>query len=321
MGYLVLIVVVQGFIYPVVVHWVWSGEGWLGRNSIGGNGLMDFAGSGVVHITGGASALVGAAVIGPRTGRFSPDGVFNIRGTSIAFTTLGTMSLWFSWYGFNCVSTGAYGFMFSATRVAVTTTLGACAGGIGGMLVCIIHSGGPDILPTLNGILGGLVSITAGAVYMEPYLALVTGLLGGAGQYYASWLLEHLKVDDVVDAAPVHLFCGMWGLLAVGLFASPAYVPGGSVYYGVVYGGNPLQLGIQLLGGTVIFVWAAVLSGACFKVLAWFHTLRVTHEEEIEGLDKQLGDGEEELELVTQQFQPSTFQHGQFRSAVDNNGI
>uniref|UniRef100_A0A061RRM9 Ammonium transporter n=1 Tax=Tetraselmis sp. GSL018 TaxID=582737 RepID=A0A061RRM9_9CHLO len=174
-AYLFMTFLMQGFLYPVVVHWVWSGYGWLGKDIIGGNGLMDFAGSGVVHLTGGTCALVGAVVVGPRAGRFSPDSLWPMRGNSVAFATLGTMTLWFSWYGFNCVSTGSYSAMYEASRVAMATTMSACGGGLAGLVLNLAHTGAPDILQALNGILGGLVAVTAGAPYYEPYVALAGG--------------------------------------------------------------------------------------------------------------------------------------------------
>jgi Amt family ammonium transporter len=170
------------------------------------------------------------------------------------------------------------------------------------MLMNVVAYGHPDISPALNGILGGLVSITAGCAYFEPYIALIVGFLGGCLVYFGSWSLRSMKIDDALDAAPVHMLCGAWGVLATGLLASPKYIEG--PYYGCFYGGSPVQLGIQVAGMVAIFTWSASLSGTffyAFKHLGW---LRVGFDEEVSGLDKLMNDGALERD-TEQQFQPA----------------
>mmetsp|Transcript_17348 Transcript_17348/g.44451 ORF Transcript_17348/g.44451 Transcript_17348/m.44451 type:complete len:456 (-) Transcript_17348:906-2273(-) len=303
-AYLALSTLMPGWIYPVVVHWAWSGTGWLDASVVGGAGLLDFAGAGVVHLTGGTAALMGAYLIGPRTGRFSNNQVWALKTYSHALTTLGTFILWFCWYAFNCFSTQLYSQMYVSSRIAVNTTLGACGGGLGGLLLNFIVQGNPDISPALNGILGGLVSITSGCAYFEPYIALIVGFLGGCLVYLGSWGLRSVKIDDALDAAPVHMMCGAWGLLATGLLASPKFISG--PYYGCFYGGSAVQLGIQVAGMLAIFIWSACFSGAFFFVFKRRGWLRVGFDEEISGLDKLMTDGELERDTA-QQFQPAAY--------------
>lgn len=203
--YLIYTVMLSAFIYPVAVHWVWSGEGWLAAAPVGvlpGNGFKDFAGSGVVHVTGGVAALMGAWVIGPRLGRFDADGApVDIPGHSTTLSCLGCFILWFGWYGFNCASTLAYSDMYTASRIAVTTTLSAAAGGVVCLVIHTAHGYAPDVQPLLNGILGGLVSITAGCDVVEPYAAVVIGLIGGPVYYYSAALLLRLQVPALRSVA------------------------------------------------------------------------------------------------------------------------
>ncbi|GMH35890.1 hypothetical protein BSKO_03758 [Bryopsis sp. KO-2023] len=309
-AYLIYTMAITGFIYPVVVHWVWSGEGWLSpfrteegygffhdvpenlermpslKKSIG---LIDFAGSGVVHMTGGSAALVAASLLGPRVGRFDASGVKEFPQNSVALATLGTFILWFGWYGFNPVSTMCMrGCMHVASKTAVNTTLSAAAGGIAVVLVHALSGNPADVSPVLNGILAGLVSITASCAVVEPYGAVIIGLLGGIIYYFSTGLLKRMRIDDPLDASPIHLFCGAWGVFAAGLFATPqnlrnAY--GSDTDAGLFYGGNGAQLGVQILGMTVISMWSMFLSFILFfslKVTGW---LRVPKEEEIVGLD------------------------------------
>lgn len=302
-AYILYTIALTGFVYPVVVHWVWSPEGWL--TSIGDNneeekdvyisrrlGLIDFAGSGVVHMTGGGAALMATMVLGPRYGRFSSDGVpQHLPGQSIVLAALGVFILWFGWYGFNPVSTLAfYQSMYVASKCAVTTTLAASASGSAVLVFHIFAGYAPDVTPVLNGILAGLVSITAGCSVVEPYAAVIIGIIGGAMYYCASWGLLKLQIDDPLDASPVHFFSGMWGLLSVGFFATPAnlrnvYGASGKDMIGVLYGGDGHQLGVQILGVLVIAVWSCTLSYIIFQILKFLCILRVPQDEEITGLD------------------------------------
>ncbi|CAD7695065.1 unnamed protein product [Ostreobium quekettii] len=301
-AYLTYTFVITGLIYPVVVHWAWSSEGWLSAfrdvNHDGEHeivfeksvGLIDFAGSGVVHMTGGGAALMAAIILGPRYGRFAADGsVIDLPGSSIAFTTLGVLILWFGWYGFNPVSTLAfYGSMYVASKAAVTTTLAAAAGGVTVLVVHVAFHNQPDVAPALNGILAGLVSITAGCSVVEPYGSVCIGIVGGIVYYFSSWGLKKLQIDDPLDASPVHFFSGMWGVLSVGFFATPVNLEnayGSTTDVGIFYGGEGHQLGVQLLGATAIGVWTCGISFVLFMVLRMTGSLRVAQEDEITGLD------------------------------------
>ena len=204
------------FIYPVVVAWTWGG-GWL--STLFGVGYMDFAGSGVVHLTGGAAGLAGTTILGPRKGRFTNPEEFECH--NLPLVVLGTFALWFGWYGFNPGSTltmksGSDGAL--AAQVAMNTTLAAATGGITVFLLRYVIMKKYDVGALCNGILAGLVSITAGCGNMESGCAFATGLIGGFVYQAASMLLQKLKIDDPVDACPVHGFCGAWGIIAAGLF-------------------------------------------------------------------------------------------------------
>jgi len=295
-AYLVYTTCLTAFIYPVVVHWAWSTEGWLSAWTgddapyLKANGLIDFAGSGVVHMTGGAAALVGAVFLGPRTGRFTPTGaVVDMPGHSTVLAALGTFILWFGWYGFNPVSTLAFEYMGDAARVAVTTTLSAAAGGCTTLAIHVALKNPPDVFPALNGILAGLVSITAPCPVVEPWAAAFIGFVGGFVYYGSSSLLKKLQIDDPLDASPVHFFCGIWGVLSVGLFAEKEYV--GSVYgkdpdaYGAFMGGGGKQLGNQIIGVLAITGWVCSTCALVFGTLKALKMLRVSAEDEELGLD------------------------------------
>eukprot|EP00193_Tetraselmis_chui_P002035 CAMPEP_0177760892 /NCGR_PEP_ID=MMETSP0491_2-20121128/5513_1 /TAXON_ID=63592 /ORGANISM="Tetraselmis chuii, Strain PLY429" /LENGTH=448 /DNA_ID=CAMNT_0019276829 /DNA_START=9 /DNA_END=1355 /DNA_ORIENTATION=+ len=288
-GYLIYTTALTAFIYPVVVHWVWSGAGWLSakpEGSLPGNGFHDFAGSGVVHMVGGGSALVAAYVIGPRHGRFGPNKgqVNDMPGCSITLAALGTFILWFSWYGFNMVSTLSFSDMYTASRVAVTTTLSAAGGGASALILHVVNKNAPDVAPALNGILAGLVSITASCAVVEPYAAVIIGAIGASVYYYSAMLLRKLRIDDPLEASPVHFFCGMWGVIAVGLFATEEYLGGQS--WGSFYGGGVEQLGNQVVGLLGIAAWTFGTSGFMFYTLKRSAILRVNLADEIVGLDE-----------------------------------
>ena len=268
------------FVYPVVVHWTWSSEGWLTDGDIG-PGLLDFAGSGVVHMTGGGAALMGAYFLGPRIGKFEADGTpVDIPGHSSSLQCLGTFILWFGWYGFNCCSTGAWGDMVTATKVAVTTTLAAAAGGISALGCEVVAGKNADLPPILNGILAGLVSITAGCNVVEPWAAFVLGLIGGVVYTISCKLLIKMQIDDPLSASPVHFFCGAWGVIGTGLFATKA---NNGLLAGGATGGK--QLGIQFLGVLAIGAWTCILSGLLFIALKATGKLRVDTDAEEKGMD------------------------------------
>lgn len=296
-AYLAYTAALTGVIYPVVVNWGWSAHGWLSpwtgtEPYLGANGMIDFAGSGIVHMTGGVAALVGAIFLGPRTGRFSPSGeCIDMPGHSSVLVALGTFILWFGWYGFNPVSTLAFEYMETAARVAVTTTLGAAAGGVTALSIHYGFTKSLDVGPMCNGILAGLVSITGNCVVIEPWAAALIGAIGAAIYYGFSALLRKLKIDDPLDASSVHGACGAWGVIAAGLFAKQKYVlndygaEGGADDYGALYGGGGKQLGNQIAGVLAIIAWVGFTSSVLFGVLKYAGMLRVPVEEEEVGLD------------------------------------
>lgn len=232
-AYLIYSFIISLFIYPVVVHWVWSGAGWLNTysGSTEGNwGFTDFAGSTVVHSVGGWASLVGAMILGPRLGRFGPNGKPRvIPGHNMSLAALGTFILWLGWFGFNPgsqLAIASQGDADAVAMVAVTTNLAAAAGALGALFTAWLRYGKPDLGQTLNGVLGGLVAITAGCAYVDPLSSIIIGFIAGPIVVFSAELLEKLKIDDPVGAVPVHLVNGIWGTLAVGLFAS---VPGNTV--------------------------------------------------------------------------------------------
>merc|ERR1712070_455767 len=202
----------------------------------------------------------------------------------------GTFILWFGWYGFNPVSTLAFSLMEIASKVAVTTTLSACAGGCTVLGIHVAMRNPPDVGPVLNGILAGLVSITAPCVICEPYGAIFIGIIGGGIYFGTSMLLKKMCIDDPLDASPVHFFCGAWGVISAGLFATEfntrnAYGTS-SDDYGAFYGGGGKQLGIQFVGVLAIATWCCGLSGLLFFTLNQLKMLRVSPEDEAAGLDE-----------------------------------
>mmetsp|Transcript_33899 Transcript_33899/g.43551 ORF Transcript_33899/g.43551 Transcript_33899/m.43551 type:complete len:482 (+) Transcript_33899:138-1583(+) len=297
-AYLIYTIVLVCYVYPVVVHWGWSGVGWASawreENLLAGCGVTDFAGSGVVHTTGGVVALIGAVVIGPRTGRFDELGnPVPLQQQSFVFQTLGTLILWFGWYGFNAVSTLYIGnYAAPAARAMVTTTIAAASGAVSAVLVAKIKE--PDMIdPSAanNGVLAGLVGITASCSVVEPEGAFIIGLVAGAIYIGSSELLLKLKIDDVVNAAPVHMFCGIWGVIAAGLFASEdAYA---AAYYsaraskcaGAFYGGDGSALGAQIAFLIVLLLWTGFWGSLMFLIMKRLNILRVSKEIEDAGMD------------------------------------
>jgi len=294
-AYLIYTVVITGFIYPVVIYWGWSGSGWLypSTDHLEGNGFLDFAGSGLVHMVGGGCGLMGAIFLGPRIGRFRDDDgkVIEIQGHSTVLAALGTFILWFGWYGFNGVSTLAFSNMAVAIKVCVTTTISAAFGGASSFAIHCSIEKVPDVAPALNGILAGLVSITAPCAFVEPWAAMFIGAIGGAVYYGSSALLKKLKIDDPLDAAPVHFFCGIWGCISVGFFGTKENI--GAAWglmdedaIGVFYGGDGKCLGIQIAGVLAIIAWTCGMSGILFASLKQLGILRVRKEDEMAGLDE-----------------------------------
>ncbi|MFP4071342.1 MAG: ammonium transporter [Desulfovibrionales bacterium] len=280
-SYIVVSIVVTGLIYPVSGHWAWGGlwgeaGGWLENM-----GFADFAGSTVVHSVGGWLALAGAMVLGPRIGKYTADGKANaIPGHSIPLAALGVFILWFGWFGFNPGSTttadGTIGY------IAANTTLAASAGALGAMIMAWMLFGKPDVSMSLNGVLAGLVAITAGCYDVSPVGAIIIGFGGGLLVVLSIIFIDKtLKVDDPVGAVSVHGVCGAYGTLCVGLFGAPGF--GGVV--GLFYGGGISQLITQLIGVVAVFVWAFGMGFITFKVIKAVMGIRVSAAEEIRGLD------------------------------------
>jgi Amt family ammonium transporter len=287
---------VSMFIYPLVGNWVWGG-GWLanlGRSMGWGNGAVDFAGSGVVHMIGGAVGLAGAIAIGPRLGKFNKDGSANaIPGHNIPMGVLGTIILFFGWFGFNPGS--ALGFVGAfrnlAVIAAINTLMAGAAGGCAAMLYMWLVGATkkPDPSMSVNGILAGLVAITAPCAFVDTWAAVVIGLIAGVWVCVATVLLEKWKIDDPVGAIPVHFFNGLWGVLAVGIFANAnpdtaAWNGVATPVTGLLYGGGT-QILAQLAEAISVAVVVGGLSYVFFKVLAALKLLRVSAADELTGLD------------------------------------
>src|SRR5512134_1089831 len=278
-GFVLMSLWVSMFIYPVVGGWIWGG-GWLqnlGRSVGLGNGAVDFAGSGVVHMIGGALGLAGAIVIGPRIGKFNKDGSANtIPGHSISLGILGTIILFFGWFGFNPGSSLGFVGAFRNLSViaAINTLLAGAAGGVAAMAYAWLF--GPTRKPdpglSVNGILAGLVAITAPCAFVDSWAAVVIGLIAGVIVCWATVLIDKWHIDDPVGAVPVHFFNGLFGVLAVGIFVNgnpdtAAWNGVESAVTGLLYGGTT-QIFAQLIEVTSIFVAAFGLSYVFFKALA-----------------------------------------------------
>jgi Amt family ammonium transporter len=278
-SYLLYTCFISAVIYPIQGHWIWGG-GWLADI-----GFHDFAGSTVVHSVGGWAALMGAIVLGPRQGKYvkGADGKVSVKafpGHNIPLAMLGVFLLWFGWYGFNGASTLS-GTSPDIARVCVTTTLAASAGAIGALFTSWIWFKKPDASMTMNGALAGLVAITAPCGVVSPAAAVIIGLIGGVLVVLSVEFIDKvLKVDDPVGASSVHLTCGIWGTLAVGIWGN---VEGTAV--GVLHGGGFAQLGVQLLGIVSVGAWAALTSLILFLVIKAITGLRVSPKEEAMGLD------------------------------------
>jgi Amt family ammonium transporter len=268
-AYLAYSVVISALIYPVFGSWAWGslykGSGWLE-----GLGFIDFAGSTVVHSVGGWAALAGAIVIGPRLGKYVNGKARAIPGHNITLAALGVFILWFGWYGFNPGSTTAAN--TDIAMIAVNTTLSAAAGAVGAMVTSWLMFKKPDASMTLNGVLAGLVGITAGCANVLPGSAVLIGLIaGGIVVLSVIFIDQVLKIDDPVGAVSVHGVCGAWGTLAAGLFNA---------------GGVTLKIvAVQLLGIAACFLWVFPTAFVLFKILKATTGLRISREEELEGLD------------------------------------
>jgi Amt family ammonium transporter len=280
-AYLIYSVVISAIIYPISGHWAWgslfNGAGWLENL-----GFIDFAGSTVVHSVGGWAALAGAIVLGPRIGKYSRDGKPKaIPGHNIPLAALGVFILWFGWFGFNPGSTTA-GTDLSIGRIAVTTNLAAAAGAVAAMIASWSAFGKPDPSMSLNGVLAGLVAITAPCANVSPLSAVIIGLIAGVLCVFSVVFIDRvLKIDDPVGAVSVHGVCGAFGTLAAGLFAQESY---GGVN-GLLFGGGFKVLAVQMAGVAAVFAWAFGGAIVLFYAIKATVGLRVKTEEEIRGLD------------------------------------
>ena len=263
--FLIFVFVLAAVIYPIQASWVWGG-GWLDKM-----GFSDFAGSTLVHSTGGWAALTGAIILGARKGKYSPDGsVKALPGANIPLATLGTFILWFGWFGFNGGSQLALGSPLDALAISivyVNTNLAAAAGVVVAMILAQISYGKVDVSLALNGAIGGLVAITAGPDLQNHFTALIVGGAGGALVVMAVPLIDKLKVDDVVGAISAHLVAGIWGTLCVGIFGSGSLVT-------------------QIIGIVAIGLFVSITSAVVWIILKSTIGLRINEEDEATGLDK-----------------------------------
>ena len=290
-AYLIYTVFITAIIYPVVGRWIWGG-GWLSDL-----GFVDFAGSTVVHSVGGWAGLAGAFVLGPRFGKYVKKKVKNastgvlatfkeeikeIPGHSVPLAALGVFLLWFGWFGFNAGSTTS-GVDLSIARIMVTTNLAAAAGAVAALFFSWLATGKPNISHSLNGAIAGLVAITAGCATVSPSSAAIIGFIGGVVVVLSTRLFERkFKIDDPVGAVSAHGVAGAWGTIAVGLFADSQL---GGGLDGLLFGGGFYQLFVQTLGVVAVFGWTIVTSLVLFYAIDRFVGLRVSKDEEEQGLD------------------------------------
>jgi Amt family ammonium transporter len=282
-SYLIFGVFMCAIIYPVVVHMTWGG-GFIAGIEIGDAVYSDFAGSGVVHLTGGVAAAVGAFLVGARKGKFSPEGKARaIPGHSVPFAILGVFILWLGWFGFNPGSELAADNLVAG--IAVNTILAAAAGGLATTVVIWLKTGKPDVMFIGNGVLAGLVAITGPCGAVTPVMSIIIGAIGGVIVVFSVLMFDKIKIDDPVGAISVHGVVGIWGVLAIGLFASKDDAFLGREDAGLFYGGGIEQLLVQLIMVAIIIAWVAVASFIVFSALKATIGLRVDEDEEVEGLD------------------------------------
>ena len=282
-SYLIISAVMTAFIYPVVVHWTWGG-GLIAQMNIGDAVYTDFAGSGIVHMVGGVVSIVGTIFLGPRIGKYDANGNPRaIPGHNIPFVCLGVFILWLGWFGFNPGSELAADSFVSI--VAMNTLLASAAGGLATTITIWLKAGKPDLSMICNGVLAGLVSITAPCGSVNGAMSIVIGAVGGVLVVFAVYFFEKRKVDDPVGAVSVHGVCGLWGLLSVGLFARYDDAFLGREKAGLFYGGGFEQLAMQAVMAAIIIAWVLGTSALMFFVIKKTIGLCVTAEEEIEGLD------------------------------------
>jgi len=269
-SFVVFSFILVALIYPIVGHWAWGG-GWLSRL-----GFVDFAGSTVVHTVGGWAALLGAIILGPRAGKYRNDGKIKpIPGHNMSLATLGTLILWLGWFGFNPGSTMAAD-PLAVSNIALKTNMAAAAGCLTAAIVSYLVLSKPDLSMILNGTLAGLVAVTAGCNAVSMFGSVCIGVIGGILVVYAVLFFDKIRVDDPVGALSVHLINGVFGTAAVGLF---------DLKNGLFYGGGARLLGVQLLGILAVGAFVAAMSGLAWLALKATLGIRVSAEEERDGLD------------------------------------
>ena len=274
-AYLAYSFIIGAVIYPLYGHWVWGG-GWLGSlDSIGLPAVNDYAGSSVVHAVGGFIALAGAYVVGPRIGKYNSDGSANqLPVHSVPFVIVGTFILFFGWFGFN-INTGD-----SIGLNAINTLLAGATGAVVALYITLVRTGQTDILMACNGALAGLVGVTAPVAFIDPWAAVAIGAIAAPIMIGSVWFIENvLKIDDVVSAVSVHGVCGLWGMLAVGIFAN-----GNNEVNGLI-SGDAMQIVSQLISMGVVLVWALATGFALFLILKFSMGVRASREEEEQGMD------------------------------------
>lgn len=278
-AYVIFSILFTIFVYPIVAHWIWGG-GWLTGHK------QDFAGSTVVHLTGAMAALAATILLKPRIGKFNKDGTANeIHGHNQVYTALGVLLLWVGWFGFNAGSTLGVGDGFLG-YVGFTTMIATGAGAVAALFISWLSTGKADIATMLNGTLAGLVAITASCAFVEPWAAVLIGLIAGVLVYGSMKMFEKLKIDDPIYALSVHGTVGIWGTLANGIFASPELVEQVGVgQAGLVYTGSFSQLWVQFYGVVASGAFAFIVSFIILAIIKAVIGLRVTEEQEIVGLD------------------------------------
>lgn len=281
--FLVFSLLLVGIAYAITGHWIWGG-GWLATQ-----GFYDFAGSTVVHSVGGWAALMGAALLGPRVGKYHDGQIIALPGHNMSIATLGCLILWLGWFGFNPGSTMAAD-PNAITHIALTTNMAGAVGGIAATVTAWLYLGKPDLSMIINGILAGLVGVTASCAYVTIGSSFIIGLIAGVLVVFSVTFFDKIGIDDPVGATSVHLVCGVWGTLAVGLFAVgpnvaafPWYTIGPAK--GLFAGGGLGQFGIQLLGVLTVGGIIVALSTIFWLILKATLGIRVSRQEEIEGLD------------------------------------
>ncbi|KAJ4832307.1 Ammonium transporter 1 member 1 [Turnera subulata] len=308
-AYLIYSSFLTGLVYPIVAHWFWLPDGWAsaGRadgNLLFGSGVIDFAGSGVVHMVGGIAGLWGALIEGPRMGRFDHDGKsVSMRGHSGTLVVLGTFLLWFGWYGFNPGSfinilksygdgggSNYYGQWSAIGRTAVTTTLAGCSAALTTLFGKRLQTGHWNVTDVCNGLLGGFAAITSGCSVVDPWAAIICGFVAAWVLIGCNKLAEKFQYDDPLEAAQLHGGCGAWGIIFTALFANGKYVE--EVYsgkpgrpHGLFLGGGPRLLAAHIVQILAIIGWVSVTMGTLFWILHKLKLLRISADEEMAGMD------------------------------------